>query len=170
MEEWLPVGTHQQQIAKQRPYMDMKRVGVVGRSYGGYFAIRAMLLAPEVYRVGVAAASGVEVYGHSSRVEAYLGLPSENPDAYEYASNLRLAGNLEGKLLMIHGTADINAPFSQTMKMADALIRANKPFDLLVLPGVAHFPAGEAERYWYHAVRRYLEEHLKPELTVRGSR
>ncbi len=150
------------QIAKRRPYMDMKRVGVCGRSHGGYFTIRAMLLAPDVYRVGVASAPAVEVYGHSSRVEPYLGLPSENPDAYEYASNLRLAGNLEGKLLMIHGTADINAPFSQTMKMADALIRANKPFDLLVLPGVTHFPAGDAERYWDDAVRRYFEKHFKP--------
>ena len=150
------------QIAGQRPYMDMDRVGVYGRSFGGYFAIRAMLLAPDVYRVGIAAAPVSEVYGHGSRVEPYLGLPTDNPDAYEYASNLRLAGNLEGKLLMIHGTADINAPFSQTMKMADALIRANKPFDLLVLPGVAHFPAGEAERYWIDAVRRYFVEHLKP--------
>ncbi|HUF53225.1 MAG TPA: prolyl oligopeptidase family serine peptidase, partial [Dehalococcoidia bacterium] len=150
------------QIAKRRPYMDMTRVGVIGHSYGGYFTTRAMLLAPDLYRVGVASASAVEVYGHSSRVEPYLGLPSEDPDAYEYASNVRLAGNLEGKLLIIHGTADINAPFSQTMKMADALIRANKPFDLLVLPGVSHFPAGEAERYWAEAVRRYLQEHLKP--------
>jgi dipeptidyl aminopeptidase/acylaminoacyl peptidase len=150
------------QIAEQRPYMDMDRVGVYGHSSGGYFAIRAMLLAPEVYRVGVAAASLVELYGHGSRIEPYLDLPSRNPDAYEYASNLRLAGNLEGKLLMIHGTADINAPLSQTMKMADALIRADKPFDLLVLPGVAHFPSGEAERYWHDAVRRYFQEHLKP--------
>lgn len=158
------------QIAKRRPYMDMKRVGVAGRSYGGYFTTRAMLLAPDLYRVGVAIASGVEVYGHSSRVEPYLGLPSENPDAYEYASNLRLAGNLEGKLMLIHGTADINAPFSQTMKMAEALIRAKKPFDLLVLPGEGHFFAGEADGYLMEAMRRYLEEHLKPELTVRGSR
>lgn len=150
------------QIAKQRPYMDMDRVGVYGGSFGGYFAIRAMLLAPAVYRVGVAGAPVAEVYGHSSRVEPYLGLPTDNPDAYEYASNLRLAGNLEGKLLMIHGTADINAPFSQTMKMADALIRAEKPFDLLVLPGVAHFPRGESERYWHDAVHRYFQEHLKP--------
>ncbi|MCA1676789.1 MAG: prolyl oligopeptidase family serine peptidase, partial [Actinobacteria bacterium] len=150
------------QIAEQRPYMDMERIGVYGRSFGGYFAIRAMLLAPDIYRVGVAGAPVVEVYGHGSRVEPYLGLPSDNPDAYEYASNLRLAGNLEGKLLMIHGTADINAPFSQTMKMADALIRANKLFDLLVLPGVAHFPSGEADRYWLDAIKRYFQEHLKP--------
>ena len=150
------------QIAKQRPYMDMKRVGVVGRSYGGYFAIRAMLLAPEVYRVGVAAASVVELYGHNSRIEPYMDLPSRNPDAYEYASNLRLAAKLDGKLLMIHGTADVNAPISQTMKMVDALVRVNKPFDLLVLPGVAHFPTGDAERYWIDAVRRYFVEHLHP--------
>lgn len=151
------------QIAKQRPYMDMDRVGVFGHSFGGYFAIRAMLLAPDVYRVGIASAPLSEVYGHGSRVEPYLGLPTDNPDAYEYASNLRLAGNLEGKLLMIHGTADINIPVSQTMKMADALIRADKPFDLLVLPGVDHFPfSGEAERYWRDVIRRYFQEHLKP--------
>jgi dipeptidyl aminopeptidase/acylaminoacyl peptidase len=89
-------------------------------------------------------------------------LPSDNPDAYEYASNLRLAGNLQGRLLMTHGTADINAPFSQTMKMADAFIQADKPFDLLVLPGVAHFREGQAQRYEGEAIRRYFQKHLKP--------
>lgn len=150
------------QIAAPRPYMDMERVGVYGRSFGGYFAIRAMLLAPDVYRVGIAAAPIVEVYGHGSRVEPYLGRPSDDPAAYDYASNLPLAGTLEGRLLMTHGTADVNAPFSQTLKMADAFIRGNKPFDLLVLPGVAHFHEAHAARYWYDAVRRYFQQHLVP--------
>ncbi|MGI8783115.1 MAG: alpha/beta hydrolase family protein [Acidobacteriota bacterium] len=55
-------------------------------------------------------------------------------EAYEYASNLRLAGNLKGELLLIHGASDEAVPFSHTMKMVEALIRAEKPFDLLVLP------------------------------------
>ena len=65
-----------------------------------------------------------------------MGPPDNNKEGYEYASNLRIAGNLKGKLLLLHGTSDLSAPFSNNMRMVDALIRAGKPYDLVVLPGV----------------------------------
>ncbi len=150
------------QLAEERPYIDLSRVGIYGYSWGGYFTIRALLLAPDVYHVGVAGGAGVDASagGH----ESYLGLPQKNKEGYEYASNLRLARNLKGKLLILHGTSDRNARFSQAMKMVEALIQAGKPYDLLIFPGKNHFNArvGTSGRYMREAIRRYFQEHLKP--------
>ncbi len=148
------------QLAASRPYMDLSRAGVYGHSWGGYFAIRAMLLAPDVYRVGVASSPNVALSDFRVSVEPYMGLPQSNRDAYEYGSNLRLAGNLKGKLLLIHGTSDDDVPFAETMKMVEALIRAGKPYDLFVLPEM-HHDLWNSKAYW-ETVGRYFQEHLKP--------
>ena len=149
-----------QQLADTRPYMDLSRVGIDGNSYGGYFAIRAMLLAPDVYHVGVASAPM-----HMQENWGWDGVLLGNKEAYEYASNLNFAANLKGKLLIIHGTSDADVPFSNTMKMVDALIRAGKYFDLLVMPGQGHDITqrlGRSETYWREAIRHYFQEHLEP--------
>jgi len=149
-------------LARTRPYVDLSRVGVRGESFGGYFAIRALLQAPDVYHVGVAVAPITDLYTHANA--QWLGSPDENKEAYEYASNLRLAGNLKGKLLLIHGTYDRFVPFSHTMKMVEALTRANKPYDLIVLPEWGHWANDTPQRVHYRlkAYRRYFQEHLKP--------
>jgi dipeptidyl aminopeptidase/acylaminoacyl peptidase len=149
------------QVAEPRPYMDFTRVGVFGYSWGGYFALRALLQAPEVYQVGVAGAPITDMAEHWGN-ELNLGPPQENKEGYEFASNIRLAGNLKGKLLLIHGTSDRAVPFSHTVKMLEALIQANKPYDLIVLPGVGHELTPETIKYFWAAVRRYFQEHLKP--------
>jgi dipeptidyl aminopeptidase/acylaminoacyl peptidase len=147
-------------LAKDRPYLDLTRVGVTGGSFGGYMTIRAMLLAPEVYHVGVARAPVVDLY--DANVERYMGLPQEHRDAYEYGSSLRLAGNLRGKLLLIHGSNDINATFSATMKLVEAFARAGRPYDLIILPEQDHALNGVSAAYSSAATNRYLVEHLKP--------
>jgi dipeptidyl aminopeptidase/acylaminoacyl peptidase len=153
------------QLGADRPYMDLKRVGIIGQSFGGYFATRALLTAPEVYHVGVAVCPAADLYGKATVMEQYMGLPETNQEGYAFASNARLAEHLIGKLLLVHGTADVNAPISETMKLVDALIQAGKPFDLLVLPNHDHQilrapgPRGEYAR---DAIRRYLREHLRP--------
>jgi dipeptidyl aminopeptidase/acylaminoacyl peptidase len=154
------------QLAEKRPYMDLSRVGIYGFSFGGYFATRAMLLAPGVYHVGVAAASAAMggQPNFSRAVEPYMGLPQNNKDTYEYSSNLRLAGNLKGKLLLIHGTSDDDVLFSTTMKMVEALIRAGKPYDLIVLPEERHRLTKTGATYMVEAIRRYFQEHLKPDM------
>ncbi len=148
------------QLAEKRPYMDLGRVGITGHSFGGYLTIRSLLLAPDVYHVGVASAPVVDPY-YGNAMEVYLGLPQNNKEGYDYASNLRLARNLKGRLLLIVGTLDA-IPFSSTMKMSEVLIRAGKPYDLLVMPEQDHFPSGTSGRYWNDATRRYFQEHLKP--------
>ncbi len=149
------------QLAERRPYMDLSRVGIYGHSWGGYFAIRAMLLAPDVYHVGIARAPSVDV-AFEAYYEPYMGLPQKNKEGYEYASSLPFVGNLKGKLLLVHGTSDINVPFSHTMKMVEALIRAGKPYDLVILPEQPHGLSTAGYRYWLDALRRYFQEHLKP--------
>ena len=148
------VGTLRQ-LAEERPYMDLSRVGIRGYSYGGYMAVRAMLVAPEAYHVGVASAAISDMSEH----RGFYMSPQENREAYEYASNLRLAGNLKGKLLLIHGTSDSLVPFSHTMKMVEALDRAGKPYDLVVLPERGHL---EPEVYSGEYIHQYFQEHLKP--------
>jgi len=149
------------QLAETRPYMDLERVGLIGWSHGGYMAIRGMLLAPDVYHVGIAGSPETDLAAHWA-MESAMGPIEKNREAYTYASNLRLADQLKGKLLLMHGTADVNVPFSNTIKMIEALIRAEKPYDLLVLPGQGHDLRVENVAYELEAVRRYFQEHLKP--------
>ncbi|MFQ5791349.1 MAG: DPP IV N-terminal domain-containing protein [Acidobacteriota bacterium] len=145
------------QLAGKRPYMDLSRVGIMGHSAGGYHALRAMLLATDVYHVGVASAAPAD--GSVIPWEYYMGLPENNKKGYEFASNLPMAKNLKGKLLLIVGTNDVL--FSRTIKMVDALIRASKHFDLVLLPEKGHSLHG-VSRYWREAIRCYFQEHLKP--------
>ncbi len=147
--------------------MDLSRVGILGHSWGGYFAIRAMLLAPDVYHVGIASAPAVAMSDFSRSIEPYMGLPQNNKVAYEYGSNLLLAGNLKGKVLLIHGTSDDDVSFSATMKMVEAFTRAGKHYDLIVLPEQTHaigssIAAGPPRYYLREAIRRYFQEHLNP--------
>jgi len=148
------------QLAKDRSYMDLDRVGIYGISYGGYMTLRAMLLKPDVYKVGVASAPLADLGHAMAYTEHYMGLPRNNKKGYEDGSCLPLAGNLKGRLLMIHATKDVNAPFSGTIKMADAFIKAGKRFDLMILPEQPHVPYGDKGRYWLQLNHCYFQEHL----------
>jgi dipeptidyl aminopeptidase/acylaminoacyl peptidase len=151
------------QLAAERPYMDLDRVGIFGGSWGGYNTIRAMVTAPDVYHAGVAVNPVADLYDHMAMaIEPFMGLPQENREAYEYASSLRLAGNLAGRLLLIHATSDVNAPFSSTIQFCHALMQAGKLYDLVILAEENHHPQGTAAAYYHKAQRRYLVEHLRP--------
>jgi dipeptidyl aminopeptidase/acylaminoacyl peptidase len=150
-----------QNVAATRPYMDLSHVGICGLSWGGYNTLRAMLTAPEVYHVGVATNPAADLDDHFGEwAEGVMGLRHENIRGYEEASNVAVAGNLQGKLLLVHSTSDTNATFSTTMKMVNAFIDAGKPYDLLVLPEQTHHPLGTRQEYWIDAMCRYFIEHL----------
>jgi len=160
------------EIAADRPYMDLDRVGITGYSFGGYMTLRGMLLAPEFYKVGVCGAPTVDHMDIDPGQSGVMGWPWDNPEGYAAGSNLLAAGKLAGHLLIIHGTSDVNASFSGTMKMVDALIRAGKPVDLLVIPEMDHARCfnnavdrsrKSFRRYLDGAIARYLVEHLAPE-------
>ncbi len=147
------------QLSATRPWMDMSRVGIHGHSWGGYFAIRAMLTAPDMFKAGYAGAPGA--LDEDALVnEPDMGLREANQNGYARGSNLALAPRLAGHLRIMHGTADANAPLSSSLRLVDALIRAGKPVELLTMPGVDHNPTGTAQDYYRDDVIRFFRRTL----------
>jgi dipeptidyl aminopeptidase/acylaminoacyl peptidase len=89
-----------------------------------------------------------------------MGTLTDNKAGYDAGSNAAHASQLRGKLKIMHGTSDVNSTLSSTMRIAQALIEANKPFDLLIMPGQPHQPQGATGRYYRDDVRRYLATYL----------
>ena len=151
-------GLHQ--LGAERSWMDLSRVGIHGHSWGGYFAIRAMLTAPDMFKAGYAGAPG-SIDEDALVNEPDMGLPTANPAGYAAASNLGLANRLAGPLRIMHGTADTSAPLSSSMRLVSALIRANKPVELLVMPGADHNPEGTANDYYRDDVIQFFLRTLR---------
>jgi dipeptidyl aminopeptidase/acylaminoacyl peptidase len=147
-------------LARSRRWIDTTRAGIVGHSWGGYFALRGMLTAPEFFTVGYAGAPG-DLTEAASINEPNMGLMESNKAGYAAGSNVARASALRGKLKIMHGTSDVMAPLSTTMRMVQALIDANKTVDLLIMPGQPHGPTGAAGRYYREDVRRYMAVYLK---------
>ncbi|HUF50031.1 MAG TPA: DPP IV N-terminal domain-containing protein [Longimicrobiales bacterium] len=146
------------QLAATYPYIDLTRVGVYGHSAGGYDAARALLTHPEFYKVGVSSAGN-----HDHRLDKavwntqWMGWPL-GPH-YDEQSNVAFAGNLKGKLLLAHGDLDDNVPVSATLRLVDALIRANKEFDMLIVPNANHGVGSTPyfiKKRWDYLVRHLL--------------
>jgi len=149
------------ELVRTRSYMDTTRAGIAGHSWGGYFAINGMLTAPDFFKAGYAGAPG-DLTEAASINEPNMGLLSSNPTGYAAGSNEAHASQLRGKLKIMHGTSDVNSSFSSTMRMIQALIDANKKFDLLVMPGQPHQPQGPAGRYYREDLRRFMATYLLP--------
>ena len=126
--------------AKKYPYMDIQRVGIFGHSAGGQNSLAALLFHPEFYKVAVSSCGC-----HDNRLdkaiwnEQWMGLLGPH---YAEQSNVTNAHKLKGKLMLIVGEMDTNVPPQSTLKVVDALIKAGKDFDLLVVPGMGHSPGG----------------------------
>ena len=130
------------QLSARYPYMDLNRVGIIGHSAGGYASARAILSYPDFYKVAVSGAGLHDLRGYNADWgEIYNGLPKADWSNYRNEANKDLAANLKGRLLLITGDMDDNVPPSLTLQLAAALIKANKDFDLLVLPNRNHISA-----------------------------
>ncbi len=128
-----------QLLGKAHPELDLSRVGVYGWSFGGYLSALAVLERPDVFHVAVAGAPVVDWTDYDTfYTERYLGLPDGNAAGYRQSSLLSRAASLSRPLLLIHGTADDNVYFFNTLKLCDALFRAGKKFELLPLVGLTH--------------------------------
>jgi dipeptidyl-peptidase-4 len=123
-------------LAKREPAMDLKRVGVVGWSFGGYFSAMAVMRKPDIFRCAVVGAPVVTWENYDTHyTERYLGLPSENAEGYRASSVLTYASELRRPLLLIHGLTDDNVYAQHSMQLSDALFNAGKTFDFLPLLG-----------------------------------
>ncbi len=142
--------------------LDLARVGLYGWSFGGYFTTMAMLRRPDVFHAGVAGAPVIDWEDYDTYyTERYMGLPKDNADGYRICNALTYADQLRRPLLLIHGTTDDNVYFTHTLKMADALFRAGRPYDLLVLPGFTHMvPEPVVTMRLYERIVRFFRDHL----------
>jgi dipeptidyl aminopeptidase/acylaminoacyl peptidase len=149
------------QLAETRPWMDLDRVGIFGHSGGGYASTRSILSAPDFYKVAVSSAGDHDdrTY-HSWWGENYYGLVGEFD--FESHANVALVEHLKGKLLLAHGEMDDNVTPHLTLRLVDALIKANKDFDLLIVPNADHFLAVNAA-YWIRRRWDYFVRHLMGE-------
>jgi dipeptidyl-peptidase-4 len=155
-----------EQLAARHSFIDLDRVGVMGQSSGGLMAATAILLEPDFFKVAVAKAGNHdnnlyyhhwnERYGHVRQYDDENGRPvfeSRTP------TNNELAQDLKGRLLLVHGDMDRYVPPSQTGRLAYDLIKANKRFDMFIVPGGDHF-FGENWQYLIRLIELYFVEHL----------
>jgi dipeptidyl aminopeptidase/acylaminoacyl peptidase len=151
------------ELASRYPWIDLEHAGIYGHSGGGFATAGAMFRYPDFFKVGVSQAGN-----HDNRIyeddwaEKWQGLLVKNPDGttnYDNQANQLQAKNLKGKLLLAHGTLDSNVPPSNTLLVVDELIKANKDFDLLMIPNAGH-GFGAAGNYMMRRRWDYFVRHL----------
>jgi dipeptidyl-peptidase-4 len=144
-------------------FVDPLRIGVWGWSYGGYMTLMLMFRAPEIFRAGVAGSPVTDWTLYDTHyTERFLGRPQDNPAAYEASSVLGYAGNLQGKLLVMHGMADDNVLFLNSTTLFSRLQDLGKAFDIMVYPGTKHGLLRQHEgRHAYTTILRFFIENLQ---------
>ena len=126
------------QLAAKYPFIDLDRVGMYGHSGGGNATAAAMLHYPDFFKVGIAESGNHDQRDYEDDwAEKWAGLPVKNADGtsnYDSQANQNFAKNLKGHLMLAHGTMDDNVPPNNTLILVDALVQANKDFDLVLFP------------------------------------
>ncbi|WP_423925023.1 DPP IV N-terminal domain-containing protein [Candidatus Palauibacter sp.] len=158
------------ELAERHAWIDIDRVGIYGHSGGGFASTSGILRYPDFYKVAVSQAGNHDNRNYEDDWgEKYQGLLEEYSDGvtnYDNQANQLVAENLKGKLLIAHGTMDTNVPHSNTMLVVDALIAANKDFDLLLFPNRGHGFGNEPymmRRRWDYFVRHLMGAEPPPE-------
>jgi dipeptidyl-peptidase 4 len=152
-------------LAASHAEVDPSRVGITGGSYGGYMTLRALMLAPESFRAGVAIAPVTDWDGYDTGyTERYMETPAKNPEGYAASSVLSRVDGMRGRLLVIHGMLDENVHFRHSARLATALIAAGKPFELLPIPNERHSSRKVPERtYIAHRLAEFFATSLSAE-------
>jgi dipeptidyl aminopeptidase/acylaminoacyl peptidase len=148
-------------------YVDPERICVWGLSYGGFLTLKAMTTDPLAFRCGVDVA-GVGDFGDWYRdpggrwVGARLGRPEEDPEAYRRAAPVLDVARLSRPLLVLHGTADVNVPFLESVRLADTLLKNGKRFEFFTYPGEFHyFHREHVLRDAWQRVEEFFARHLR---------
>jgi len=147
---------------KSLAYVDTTRMGVDGWSYGGFMTISLMLDNPGVFKAGVAGGPVIDwKYYEVMYGERYMDTPQENPEGYGKASLLSKGDQLQGKLLIIHGTEDPTVVWQQSLAFLQAAIEKRKDIDYFVYPGHEHNMRGKDRAHLYEKISRYFNDFLK---------
>lgn len=165
-----PLADHKaavEQLAARYPFIDIDRVGIHGHSGGGFMSTAAICQYPDFYKAAVSCAGN-----HDNRIynrwwsETHHGVKEEVTEkgdttfVYKIATNPEIVKQLKGHLMLVHGDIDNNVHPANTIRVVDALIKANKRFEMLLLPGQRH-GFGNMDEYFYWRMVDFFSEHLK---------
>ena len=155
-----------EQLADRHDFIDIERVGIYGHSGGGFMSTAAMLVYPDFFKVAVSSSGNHnnDVYNLNwsekhDGVKEKTDKEGEVTFEYDIDKNSELAKNLKGHLLLTTGDVDNNVHHAGTFRMADALIKANKRFDMFIFPGARH-GYGSMGNYWFWLRAEYFAKHL----------
>lgn len=146
---------------KSQSWVDADRIGVHGWSYGGFLTTNLMLTHNDVFKVGVAGGPVIDwnryeiMYG-----ERYFDTPEENPDGYDAANLSKRAGDLKGRLMLIHGAVDPVVVWQHSLIFLEACVKARTYPDYYVYPSHEHNVIGPDRVHLYETITRYFTDHL----------
>lgn len=156
-----------EQLAQQHKFINIEQVGITGHSGGGFMSTAALCQYPDFYKVAVSSSGN-----HDNNIynrwwsETHHGVQEKIEDdgnskfIYQIETNPQLAKNLKGKLLLVHGDIDNNVHPGNTIRMADALIKANKRFDIFIMPGQRHGYSADDTEYFFWIKADYFCKYL----------
>ncbi len=145
------------------PFVNSQRIGIQGWSYGGYMSTLCITKGNEYFKMAIAVAPVTNWrYYDSIYTERYMGLPQDNADGYDENSPINFVKKLKGKYLLIHGTADDNVHFQNTVELVDALIQADKQFDLVFYPNSNHgiYTGRNTRHHLFTKMTDFIKENL----------
>ena len=131
--------------AERLGFLDLSKVAIRGWSYGGALVCAALLRRPDVFHAGISGAPVTDMRLYDTYyTERYLGLPQEQPEAYESSDLVKDAAALRGELFILHGIADDNVYVAHSLRMSKALMEAGRRHSMIPLSGITHRPTDEA--------------------------
>ncbi|WOL02204.1 hypothetical protein Cni_G10923 [Canna indica] len=137
-------------------------IGLYGWSYGGFLSAMTLARFPDTFCCAVSGAPVTSWDGYDTfYTEKYMGLPKENPEAYDYGSIMHHVHKIKGKLMLVHGMIDENVHFRHTARLINSLIAAGKPYELLLFPDERHMPRRLRDRvYMEERIWEFIERNL----------
>ncbi len=152
-------------VFEKYDFIDTSRVAIWGWSGGGSSTLNAMFRYPEIYKTGMSVAPVADIHLYDAIYqERYMGTPQLNPEEFVESSPITYAENLEGDLLIVHGTGDDNVHYQGTERLINELIKHNKQFDMLAYPNRSHgiYEGRNTTRHLRTLLTNYLLEHVEP--------
>ena len=147
----------------QQPFVDGKRLGVHGWSYGGYMTLRLLGLAPGTFRCGISGAPVTDwAMYETGYTERYMDTPGENPDGYAQSSCLPLAEKIDARLLLVHGTDDRTVMWSHSIQFVDRCVDAGVLLDTMLYPNQTHRLLGKDRVHFQRLLKDHLDRWLAP--------
>jgi dipeptidyl-peptidase-4 len=145
------------------PYADGKNIAIWGWSYGGFMSAMCLAKGGEVFKAGISVAPVTnQRYYDTVYSERYMGLPSQNPEGYDQNSPITLAAGIKGKLLLVHGTADDNVHYQNSLEFAEAMVQAGVQFQMMSYLNRNHgIRGGNSTMHLYTMFDNFLKENLK---------